>query len=123
MKLQLTLAAASILALGLSGAAQTARAAPQLAAAFSAPAEHRLPVQNAGGGFDGYGFGLHGRGCGWGHGGGTGYDGCFVFERGSRGYNGYRGYNRSGKRYYRRGRSYRGDYGYRGGYGRGGRRY
>ncbi len=117
MKLFLSLAAASISTLGLSGSPQTAFATSHLATAFSAPTETRLPIRKVAG-YDGYGFGLSGQGCGWGNGGGTGYDGCFIYEKGDRGRYGYRGYDGYGyaKPYYgRRGHS-------RGGYGRG-RRY
>ncbi|MGI9383795.1 MAG: hypothetical protein ACR2PO_11630 [Methyloligellaceae bacterium] len=118
MKLIPSLAAASVLTLGLSALPQTASALPSLQDAVTTPTQAGLPIQNVSG-YDGYGFGIHGNGCGWGMGGGTGYTGCFIYERSGRDRYGYRTYEGNGYRkpyYGRRGTS-------RGGYGRRGRDY
>ena len=119
MKLIPSLAAASVLSLGLAASPQTASALPSLAGAVAVPSAAGLPVQKTSG-FDGYGFGVHGDGCGWGMAGGTGYSGCFIYEYGGRDRNGFRTYEGYGKRkpYYGRRGVYREPYGYRGRNGR-----
>lgn len=70
-----SLYAISAIATGLIGLAGSAAAQTVL------PSEFRPMVHEASG-YDGYGFGLSGEGCGFGQGGGTGYQGCFVYEKG-----------------------------------------
>ncbi len=113
MKLFVSIAAASMVALGLSALPETAFAAPHPAGAYSVMGATQPTIRKVSG-FDGYGFGLSGRGCGFGHGGGTGYEGCFLYERGYRGHRGYYGYGYARPHYHGRRRYYRGRYRYRG---------
>lgn len=116
MKLTLSIAAATIAAFCLAPVSSRALAAPHGASVLSAPDMPRLPIHEAGRGFDGHGWGnMGGSGYGFGHGGGYGYEGRFGYENGYRGGYGYRGHGGHGGRY-DRGRVYRGGRDYRRGY-------
>lgn len=109
MKVSRTIATASMVTLGLWVLPMSAVAMPvgSIATDFDGTSlVHKIS------GYDGYGFGIEGNGCGFGHGGGTDYKGCFIYEKGYRNYYGYRPYQ-YGKKPYGKRNTYQNGNGYK----------
>lgn len=102
-------AAASMVALGLWALPTAATAMP--IGSIAADADGTSLVHRTSG-YDGYGFGIEGDGCDFGHGGGTGYKGCFIYEKGHRYYYGYAP-SQYGKKPYGKRDTYRSGNGYK----------
>lgn len=109
MKISHSIAAASMVTLGLWALPTAATAMP---IGSNAADVDGTSLAHKTSGYDGYGFGIEGDGCGFGHGGGTGYKGCFIYEKGHRYYYGYAPSQYSKKPYGKR-NTYRNGEGYK----------
>lgn len=105
MRVLQPLAAASMVGLGLWALPTSAVAMPFATIASSL---ETAPLVQKTSGYDGYSFGIEGHGCGFGHGGGTGYKGCFIYDKNFRYQYGYAPY-RYGKKPYGKRDNYRYD--------------
>ncbi len=109
MKVSHSFVAASVVTFGFWALPMTATATP--IGSIAANIDQNSLVHKTSG-YDGFGFGIEGKGCGFGDGGGTGYNGCFIYEKGHRYYYGYSPYQ-YGKKPYGKRDTYRNGNGYK----------